>query len=93
MRCLSLLPCLALSACGDQAAPALAVVELAPVMEAVVEETTPAFEDAVLSLRVKQSTTVRSQPDERSAPLGVLAQDMRVTWRGAATGPCTAIAS
>ena len=56
-------------------------------MDVVVEEVTPAFEDGVVSLRVRQSTTVRSAPNERSAPLGVLAQDMRVKWRGAATGP------
>lgn len=59
-------------------------VPLEPVVE---EETAPAFEDSVVSLRVRQSTTVRSQPDVSSAPLGVLAQDMRVTWRGATPGP------
>lgn len=51
------------------------------------EVAAPAFPASVVSLRVKQSTTVRARPDEHSAPLGVLAQDMRVGWRGADAGP------
>lgn len=85
MRSLCPLLCLALAACDEQAAPTLAP-EL--VRDEVVEEAAPPpFEAWVGSLRVRQSTTVRSLPSEDSAPLGVLAQDMRVGWRGATSGP------
>ncbi len=84
MRRLSLLPCLMLSACGEQIV--LSAVAVEPLMEEV-KKAAPAFDEEVVSLRVRQSTTVRSSPHERSAPLGVLAQDMRVKWRGAAMGP------
>ncbi len=87
MRCLSLPLCLALS-CGEPIAPVeAAAAPLAPEPVAEVTVIEEAFEEDVLSLRVRQSTTVRSSPDDRSAPLGVLAQDVRVTWRGAALGP------
>ncbi len=95
MSRLLLLACLPLSACGLPApteAPALAAAAPSPPPEALAKEVVgeaapPAFEAWVSSLRVRQSTTVRSLPSERSAPLGVLAQDMRVRWRGAEPGP------
>src|SRR3990167_7641755 len=80
MRCLVVLLCLAPSTGGGPTAV------LAPFVEAETPAPPP-FDASVASLRVKQSTTVRSLPDEGSAPLGVLAQDMRVEWQGAAAGP------
>jgi hypothetical protein len=58
-----------------------------PANEPIAEAPAPAVDATVTSWRAKKSTTVRSRPDEKSAPVGVLAQDMRVTWRGAAAGP------
>ncbi len=88
MRCLTLLLCLASSACGVTSAPAAVAALPEPLEEAAMEEAAPpVFPASVASLKVRQSTTVRSLPDDRSAPLGVLAQDMRVKWRGAESGP------
>ncbi|WP_244237608.1 L,D-transpeptidase family protein [Corallococcus llansteffanensis] len=39
------------------------------------------------SLRVRRSIAVRSEPRQDSPPLGTVAQDMRVTWKGAMRGP------
>lgn len=86
MSRLSLLSCLALSACGVIAVATPEPIEVAE-EEVIEERAPPAFDDAVTSLRVRQSTTVRSLPDDHSAPLGVLAQDMRVKWRSAESGP------
>ncbi|WP_367616353.1 L,D-transpeptidase family protein [Corallococcus exercitus] len=39
------------------------------------------------SLRVRRSIAVRSEPRQDSPPLGTVAQDMRVRWKGAMRGP------
>ena len=39
------------------------------------------------SRRVKRSIVVRSEPRQDAAPLGTLAQDMRVTWKQAMRRP------
>ncbi|MBU8899045.1 L,D-transpeptidase family protein [Corallococcus sp. M34] len=39
------------------------------------------------SLRVRRSIAVRSEPRQSSEPLGTVAQDMRVRWKGAMRGP------
>ncbi|MBS1151631.1 MAG: ErfK/YbiS/YcfS/YnhG family protein, partial [Myxococcaceae bacterium] len=87
MRRLALLPVFALAACGATPGPASAPVAAAVTQPIADQAAPPAFEASVASLRARKSTTVRSLPDERSAPLGVLAQDMRVGWRGAESGP------
>jgi hypothetical protein len=81
----ALLLSVVLGACRP--APAV-IVAPPPAPAAAVElEAAAPYGPAVVSLRVKKSVTVRERPDERSAPLGVLAQDMRVGFRGAALGP------
>ncbi|RKH33017.1 murein L,D-transpeptidase [Corallococcus sicarius] len=39
------------------------------------------------SLRVRRSIAVRSEPRQDAPTLGTVAQDMRVTWKGAMRGP------
>lgn len=86
MRCPWLL--LGLSACSVTVTPdAVAPRESITANICLWGEAPPAFDSSVKSLRVKQATTVRALPSDRSLPLGVLAQDMRVKWRSAQSGP------
>lgn len=89
MRCQLLLAGLLSSACSVTESPSVDTpLESLPANVSLWREAEPAFDSSVTSLRVKQSTTVRARPSDRSAPLGVVAQDMRVQWRGAAeSGP------
>jgi hypothetical protein len=76
---------LVLEACRAASPP---VQRAPPVTEApVAQAPEPGLDANITSWRAKKSTTVRSRPDEKSPPVGVLAQDMRVTWRGEAQGP------
>jgi hypothetical protein len=85
MRCQLLLAGFLSSACSVTESPSVDTpLESLPANVSLWREAEPAFDSSVTSLRVKQSTTVRSLPSDRSPPLGVVAQDMRVQWRGAA---------
>jgi hypothetical protein len=47
----------------------------------------PGYGRGVHSLRIVRSIVLRQRPDGRSAPVGTIAQDMRVLWSRAAKGP------
>ena len=53
---------------------------------AIPVEIDPRYGPEVESLRLVRSSVVREFPDSQSAPLGTVAQDMRVAWTRAANG-------
>jgi hypothetical protein len=53
---------------------------------AIPVEVDPGYAPDVESLRALRSSVVRQFPDSHSAPLGTVAQDMRVAWTRAANG-------
>ena len=53
---------------------------------AIPVEIDPGYGEEVESLRLLRASVVREFPDSHSAPLGTVAQDMRVAWTRAANG-------